>query len=124
MAKNIIAIILAPILWGIVGVPANTLIMMFFPTAGPGEYSNGYLFTSLIASFLYSAIAGAAAAWVANPHFKHIGLYAGIAVLAVGTTVQIASWETLPVWYHLAFLFWLIPLCMVGANIVGGRRSS
>jgi hypothetical protein len=127
MAKNIIAIVLAPILWGIVGVPANQFIMMLFPAAGQGLYSNGYLFTALIASFFYSAIAGATAAWIAEPDFKHIGLYAGIAVLTVGAGVQAASWDTLPVWYHLAFLFWLVPLCMIGANIVNigrARRAS
>ena len=124
MSKNIIAVMLAPIVWGIVGLSGNQLIFIFFPGAPSGEISNGYLFTSLIASFIYSAIAGAVAAWVADSGYQRIGLHAGIALLAVGITMQVAFWDTLPQWYHLAFLFWLIPLCMVGANLVRARQSS
>ncbi len=124
MARNITAIVLAPIVWGLVGVPCNLVIMSNFPEVSAGTVTSAYLFSSLIASFFYSAIAGGVAAWIAEPDFDQIGLYAGIAVLVVGIAVQAANWQLLPQWYHLAFLFWLIPLCMVGANVVRGRRQA
>ena len=124
MSKNVIAIVLAPLVWGLVMFPGNMLLASFFPGAAEGQLTNGYLFGALIASFFYSAISGAVAAWAAEPSFEQIGLYAGIAVLAVGVIAQAANWDLMPQWYHLAFLFWLIPLVMVGANIVRGRRPA
>ncbi len=124
MTKNIIAIIAAPIVWGLLGVPSNQVIMSYFPEVDSGQLTNGYLFGTLIASFFYSAIAGAVAAWIAQPNFERIGLYAGIAVLVVGAGVQASYWDQMPQWFHMAFLFWLIPLCMVGANVVRGRRAT
>ena len=123
MTKNILAIVLAPVVWGLVGVPCNLIIMNSFPEVADGNLTSAYLFSSLIASFFYSAIAGGVAAWIAQPDFEQIGLYAGIAVFVVGVAVQAANWALLPQWYHFAFLFWLIPLCMVGANVVRGRRQ-
>jgi hypothetical protein len=124
LSKNIIAVLIAPIVWGLVGVPGNLVIMSMNPEVSTGTVTETYLFSALIASFFYSAIAGGVAAWVAQPNFERIGLYAGVAVLAVGIAVQAANWNALPQWYHLAFLFWLIPLCMVGANIVRARRTA
>lgn len=122
MSKNIIAVIAAPLIWGLVMFPGNQIILQFFPEAGSGQITETYLFAALIASFFYSVVAGAGAAAIARPEFEHIGLSAGIAVLAVGALIQWSYWELFPQWYHLAFLFWLIPLCMVGANVVRGRR--
>ncbi|MCR9260305.1 MAG: hypothetical protein NXH95_11320 [Pseudomonadaceae bacterium] len=122
MTKNIIAVIAAPLIWGLIMLPGNQIIFQFFPEALEGQLSSAYLFSALIASFFYSAIAGAGAAAIARTDFEQIGIAAGIAVLAVGALVQWSYWDLFPQWYHLAFLFWLIPLCMVGANVVRSRR--
>jgi hypothetical protein len=122
MSKNIIAVLAAPLIWGVIMFPGNQIILQFFPEASSGQLSEAYLFSALIGSFFYSIIAGAGAAAIAKPDFEQIGLFAGGAVLAVGALVQWSYWELFPQWYHLAFLFWLIPLCMVGANVVRGRR--
>ena len=124
MSKNVIAIVAAPLIWGVIMFPANQAIFAFFPEAAEGQLSNAYLFTALIASFFYSAIAGGTAAWIAQPDYSNVGLHAGIALVVVGGAAQWASWDLLPQWYHMAFLFWLIPLCMVGANVVKARRAN
>ena len=117
MKKNVTAIIAAPVIWGLISVPCNLALHSLFPEVSEGKITHQYLFSTLIASFFYSVIAGACAARIAAPHFKSIGLFAGLSVLLVGAAVQIANWSVLPPWYHAAFLFWLMPLCMVGAHI-------
>ena len=58
MTKNIIAVIAAPLIWGLIMLPGNQIIFQFFPEALQGQLSSAYLFSALIASFFYSAIAG------------------------------------------------------------------
>ncbi len=124
MLRNIFAIVAAPIVWGLVGVPVNQMILSFFPASAEGDFSTTLLVVSLFASFAYSILAGAAAALIAGPGLKRIGLYAGLAVLLVGLGVQIASWSIFPVWYHLIFLIALPPFCILGASLVDQRRAN
>lgn len=123
MFRNIVAIVAAPMVWGLVGVPANQLIVSFFANDNSGGFSTTVLVVSLVASFVYSIICGAAAALIARTDFTRIGLCAGLAVLLVGLAVQIGSWSMFPVWYHVAFLAALVPFCMLGAAPVQNRRS-
>ena len=122
MLRNIIAIVAAPIVWGLVGVPVNQVILSFFPATTGGDFSNTILVVTLVASFAYSIIAGAAAVLIARPGAARMGLYAGLAVLLVGLGVQLGSWATFPLWYHLVFLIALPPFCMLGASLGGQRR--
>jgi len=66
---------------------------------------------SVIASFLV----GYLAAFIAGENRKSI-LALGILLLAVGIYFEMTVWRYLPVWYHLVFLFLLIP-----ATIAGGK---
>lgn len=124
MTRGIVAIIAAPIVWGLVRVPANQLILSFFPETDAGNFSTTVLIVSVVASFVYSIIAGMAATLLAPQGFSRIGLYAGLAVLLVGLGVQIGSWSMFPVWYHLVFLAALLPLCWVGSLLARKLRGS
>ena len=44
-------------------------------------------------------------------------------LLATGIAVQAAAWSTMPLWYHLTFLFLLVPMTIAGATIVCGNRK-
>ena len=60
--------------------------------------------------------AGAAAAWVSRGA-KQATLMFGIFLLLISTVEHIRIWEQYPVWYHLFYLAYLIPLAMVGARL-------
>jgi len=123
MVRNIVATLAAPLVWGLVGLPLNQLILALFPSDTPQSLSTAYLLCSLLASFVYSLLAGAAAARVAHAEAERTGLFAGLAVLAVGLGVQIGNWTLFPVWYHLIFLVALMPGCQFGARLIQSRRS-
>ena len=38
-------------------------------------------------------------------------------LLATGIGVQASVWALMPLWYHLVFLFLLVPACLVGARL-------
>ena len=40
-------------------------------------------------------------------------------MLVTGIAVQAGVWALMPVWYHLVFLALLVPVCLVGARLVG-----
>ena len=41
----------------------------------------------------------------------------GLLLLATGIGVQASVWALMPLWYHLVFLFLLVPACLVGARL-------
>ncbi len=120
--RFIVAVLLAPIFYGVVLLPGNQLLMLGFPavaerTAPP---TTVYLVLALLLSLGYAAFAGFCSAWVAREGSLRLGLWAGGALLAVGAVVQVSIWGQLPVWYHLAFLVTIVPFTILGA---GGYRS-
>ena len=123
MGRNILAVVMAPVVWGLVGVPVNQLILSLFPETDSGNFSTTVLVVSAVASFVYSIVSGAVAALIAQPQFTKIGVYGGLAVLLVGLGVQIGNWSFFPVWYHLVFLAALVPFCLLGAWFVQSRRG-
>lgn len=121
MWKSIAAVILTPLVWGLMSVPMNQVLMLIWPEVAEGATPLPYLVTALVLSFVYSLIAGGFAGWLAP--VKWIGWGAGLALLAVGVSMQLAFWDALPVWYHAVFLVALLPLCQLGATVVMRRRG-
>jgi len=124
MIRNMLAVLAAPIVWGLIGLPVNQLIFLLFPEAAAGQFNGPVLWLSLLASWGYSTVAGASARAIGSADFDVRGVYASVALLVVGLIMQGASWTLVPVWYHVAFLVSLMPFCMLGAKLVTRRRAS
>ncbi len=125
MLRLALAILLAPVFWGLLSLPGNQLIFLVFPEAADGAATPlGYLSMALAFSVVYSAFAGFCSAMVAGTSAMRLGVGAGIAVAAVGLAVQITYWDALPVWYHLTFLALLIPSTMLGSWACGLRQAT
>ncbi|NJN53145.1 MAG: hypothetical protein HC809_16695, partial [Gammaproteobacteria bacterium] len=122
MLRSVIAVIMAPIVWGVVMLPGNMLLLVLFPGADV-EPRVGYLVAALVGSVIYSLIAGVTTAFIIGRNAKLHGIWAGIALLAVGVMVQVQAWDVLPLWYHLVFLTLLVPACVAGAVWAGRRRG-
>ena len=64
--------------------------------------------TSIIAGYMCSLIAG---------EYKRSTAILGLILLAVGIAVQVMSWAVAPTWYHVLFLFLLIPMTVLGGRL-------
>lgn len=73
-----------------------------------------YLAVSVVASVL----AGFTAARLANAPKRRWVWVTAIALLATGIPVQLGAWDSIPVWYNVAFLALLVP-----ATLIGGRKG-
>lgn len=125
MVRLVLAIVLAPIFWGIFMFVGNLVIFRVYPEAADGSSAPvGYLIMAVIGSVIYSLATGLCSAAVAGGQVRVAGIGAGVAVLLVGVAVQLSYWDALPVWYHLTFLALLVPCTMLGAELFGRRRAA
>jgi len=124
VGRLIAGILAAPVLWGMLSVPVNLLLATLYgEAANAPPFPASFLLVSLVLSFAYSAFAGWGAAWIAGlgrnqeASATRLGLLAGAALLVVGIAVQASVWETIPLWWHIAFLVMLIPMCLAGVRL-------
>ena len=124
MVRNGFAVLIAPWVWFALAAPGNQLVFLVYPQALEGEAPLGYLVSLLMGSLVYTFIAGAVCGWIANPDFTRIGLFAGLALLALGVITQIRYWDVLPLWYHVAAIPFILPVAMAGSNLITRRRNT
>jgi peptidoglycan/LPS O-acetylase OafA/YrhL len=91
-----------------------------------GDYrAAGPLLAFLALSVGASLAAGWTAARIARTRVRGTVLVMGLALLVTGIGVQASVWSRMPVWYHLAFLGLLLPVCLSGGRIrARSRRRS
>jgi undecaprenyl pyrophosphate phosphatase UppP len=77
------------------------------------------LIFSLIRSVVCSVISGLIAALISKEPIKS-PLLAGIFLLAFGIFIQSVYWNYVPLWYHIPFLFLLIPMTLLGGKLQNG----
>ena len=124
MVRNGFAILIAPWIWFALAAPGNQLVFLVYPEARDGQTHLGSLVLLLVASLVYTFVAGAVCGWIAKPDFTRIGLLAGLALLGLGVLTQIVYWDALPLWYHIAAIPFIVPVAMAGANLIARRRST
>lgn len=125
MANSILSVASGYIVWTFVFLGGSAGIRAAFAsahTADGGTSSAGVLLVYLALSLVASLLAGYTAARLSKQNvMRHVLILAAL-LLATGIPVQISVWETLPVWYHLAFLAALVPMTWAGGRLVGQRR--
>jgi uncharacterized membrane protein (DUF485 family) len=82
----------------------------------PFEINSTILFLTLIKSFICSVISGLVASIIAKENIKST-IILGVLLLAFGIFIQSIYWNYLPLWYHLSFLFLLIPMTILGGKL-------
>ena len=119
MLRLILGIVLAPIFWGVIQFPGNLLVSSMYPDVMGGSVPPplAYLLIALALSAAYAVFAGFCAALTAGTNENRLSIGAGLVLLVVGIGVQVAFWDTLPVWYHLVFLASIVPLTYLGTRI-------
>jgi len=104
--------------WAILWVASNAALTAAFPASYAEDGSTrsvGLLLAMLVASVVYSILAGWVTASVAKEQILRHTLILGVVQLAIGIAVQMQYWDVMPLWYHLPFLALLLP-----GNVVGG----
>jgi len=121
MANALLSVVGGYIAWTLVFLGGSAGIRAAFASAHTpdgGTSSAGILLLYLVLSCVASVLAGFVAARLSKSHvMRNVLIVAGL-LLATGIPVQISVWETLPVWYHLAFLGALVPLTWIGGRMV------
>jgi hypothetical protein len=70
----------------------------------------------LVRSVIVSMISGLVTALIAKENFKSpLGL--GVLLLIFGIFLQAVHWDYMPLWYHIPFLIWLIPITILGGKL-------
>jgi len=135
MVKIILGVIAGFIVWSIVWVGGDATLANFSPgwyakhsAAAQLALANGTTLTSdplilivnLGRSFLTSIIAGYMAALVAG-EYKRSTMILGVILIVVGVVVEYLMWNVAPVWYHVLFVLFLLPMTILGGRL---RRSN
>lgn len=130
MIRIVLGVIAGFIAWSIIWVGSDyVLITMFdwyarheaaFSAAVTNkeafEPSTTILIINLVRSIVASFLIGFLTAFIAGEN-RRSTLVLGILLLAVGIVVELIAWAYIPVWYHLIFLFLLIPMTMAGGKL-------
>jgi hypothetical protein len=131
MVRIILGVVAGFIAWSILWVGGEEVLRMLSPgwygahqleaekaMFNRSEFTSDttILMISLIRSIVTSIVAGYLAAVVAGEN-NRTALILGALLLAFGLMVQIMAWNYMPVWYHIIFLFLLVPMTLLGAKL-------
>jgi len=120
MIRGLAAVVAGLVAWSIVAVVVN----LAFRAAWPGyaevepsmRFTLAMMFARLGLGALSSVCGGIVAARVAKGSELPVRTL-GIVLVAMFVPIHYGLWDRFPVWYHLTFLFSLLPLTVVGASL-------
>lgn len=118
MLRSILSVVAGNVVWTILWLSMNGVLASVYPQSFDGNTrieSAPILSFLLVYSVVLSVIAGYVTATVARRNEIAHAFALGILQLAMGIFFQSKAWHLLPIWYHLSFLFLLIP-----GNLLGG----
>ncbi|CAN5398777.1 hypothetical protein BH10ACI3_BH10ACI3_23830 [soil metagenome] len=135
MVRIVLGVIAGFIVWSIFWVGTDKILIMAFPD-WYGKYSNAVedalvkgmalsaepliYVAALLRSFVTSLAAGYIAALVAG-EYKRSTMILGVILVLVGLAVEYMMWNVAPVWYHVLFVLFLVPMTILGGRL---RRPS
>ena len=129
MARMVFGVIAGFIVWSILWVGSDAVFSLISTEWGrtstefrqavadktPYTLSSTVLIALLIKSFIVSIISGFTTALIAKENTKSTFVL-GILLLLFGIFVQISHWNYMPLWYHIPFLIFLIPMAILGGK--------
>lgn len=117
MVRSILAVLAGNITWAVLWVGSNAILAGLFPAQYQAEKKDDVpmLLSLIVLSFIFSIIAGYLTARLAQRKELTHTIVLGVLQLAMGIAAQMANYDALPLWYHIAFLVLLIPGNLFGA---------
>ncbi len=120
MIRAIFGVIAGYAAWTVLWLGGNVLLFgeaarvmgegQAFTAAGP-------LVGVIVLSVVCSIVAGLTAAKIAGSRAVGAVIVMALLLLATGIGVQLGVWELLPVWYHLAFLVFIVPVTIASGRL-------
>lgn len=134
MGRIILGVIVGFVVWSIVWVGGEQTLANFWTDFGNHsreaekalvngtalESNTTIVLVNLVRSFITSLMAGYMTALVAG-EYKKSTMALGIVLVLVGVAVEYLMWNLAPVWYHILFVLFLLPMTVVGGKL---RRSN
>ncbi len=123
--KQILGVVIGFILWSVLWLGFNQLLLMLgVLTPGMTEpmAQAKPLVVLLAGSVLFSLVSGYVTARIAQASWAPCASALGVLLLLTGIYVQITMWDRIPLWYHISFLFLLLPMTLLGARIFARTR--
>ena len=120
MVKTILGIVAGILVWVGLVVVGGAILRATWPAYVAIEDSIAYtlpmLFTRLGIGAIALLVAASIAAMIA-PKANLAALILGVVLVIFFVPVHINLWNSFPLWYHLTFLFTLVPLSLLGGQI-------
>jgi len=126
MFKQIAAVGVGLVVWSVACFLSTTVLIEFHAVPDSSDSSirePGSLLALLVCAVLSAMAAGYASAAV-HPSSLQPVLIPGWTLVVLGAIVQSQSFERTPLWYHVAFLSLLLPMCLAGARLHHAARVS
>jgi hypothetical protein len=124
MARKALSVIAGLAVWIAVATVAGVIMRAAWPAYASVADAMTFTLAMMIARLSIGAVATGAAGWVAASVSRRstlATLLPGVVLLAGFIPQHIMLWEKFPVWYHLTFLFSLIPLVFLGGKLAAMR---
>ena len=136
MVRIILGVIAGFVAWSIIWVGSDQVLMSVWPdwygahqlafqramfNKAAFDPDRTILVMHLCRSVVISVMSGFLAAVVAGENRK-APLALGILLLIFGAMVQAMAWNYIPVWYHITFLFLLVPTTLLGGRLKSSAR--
>jgi hypothetical protein len=123
MVKTVLGVIAGLLAWVLLVSICGAILRVSWPEYAAVAAGMAFTLPMLVARLAISAVtllaaAGVTALVASRPTSSTLLL--GIVLLAAFVPIHINLWDRFPAWYHLTFLFTLIPLSVLGGRI--GRR--
>jgi hypothetical protein len=118
--RSIFSVLSAPVLYGLLCVPALGLLYAQFPhlvNEQGGTTSVPLLLGTELFQLLIITLCGYVVARLAPWHLRHHVVIATVVMLLIGVSVQLSFWEAVPAWHHFVFFACIVGGMHLGAHI-------
>jgi hypothetical protein len=126
MTKNILGVIAGLVVWVIVATVAGFIMRVSWPAYASVASAMTFTLPMMIARLSIGAIATIAMGIVTAAIAKSVivRLMPGVLMLLIFIPDHVMLWEKFPVWYHLTFLLYLVPLTYLGGRFAGWDKPN
>lgn len=117
MGRPILAVVAGFVTWTVIWLGSNAAIKSAMPDAylEDGATSDTpILVGTLGVAILACLVSGYLTATILKRRSITVAAILGVVLLGVGVMVQAQYWNVMPMWYHLGFLFALLPFTVLG----------
>jgi hypothetical protein len=125
MLRIVLGVIVGFVVWLGTNVGGGQLFGLSWPEYAAADPTMSFTAPMLLARMALGVAATLAAGWIASTIARRrntAALALGIVLVLFFIPVHAVLWDKFPLWYHLFFLFTLLPLCIAGGRIASRSR--